>query len=151
MAMPTAGQFQMTVAVRTTRANWADVLAPKRAASLIGIVGTATEDNRRWAHRRASATAGYLYGGEITEPVNCVILDTSSTGARMEVRALRGSRFHNIGDLPKTFSLAFTSDRVIVDCVIAWRRGNEIGVKFTSPARPAPPQPKRIIAAKPKR
>lgn len=149
--MTVVGFDQMTVAVRTARVNWAEALNARKATSFVGIVGEKSDDNRRWAKRRMSATAGYIYGGEIVDPVNCVILDTSSTGARIEVRALRGSRYHNISDLPKTFSLAFTSDRVVINCVIAWRRGNELGIKFTSPARAAPPLPKRVVAAKPKR
>ena len=145
------GVSQMTVAVRTTRAHWADVLEARKATSLVGIVGQKTEDNRRWAHRRSSATAGYVFGGEIVDPVNCVILDTSSTGARIEVRALRGSRYHNVKDLPKQFTIVFMIDRVAVDCTVAWRRGSEVGLKFTSPARTLPPAPNRMIAAKPKR
>ena len=143
----------MTVAVRTTRAiraSWAEAIPARKVTSLIGLVGTKSDDNRRWAHRRSSATAGYIYGGEIVDPVNCVILDTSSTGARIEVRALRGSRYHNINDLPKTFTIVFQIDRVAVDCGIAWRRGSELGIKFTSPARTIPP-PKRKLAPKPKK
>ncbi len=140
----------MTVAVRTTRASWAEAIPARKVTSLIGFVGTRSDDNRRWAHRRSSATAGYIYGGEIVDPVNCVILDTSSTGARIEVRALRGSRYHNINDLPETFTIVFQFDRVAVDCSIAWRRGSELGIKFTSPARTIPP-PKRKLAPRPKK
>lgn len=140
----------MTVAVRTTRASWAEAIPARKVTSLIGLVSTKSDDNRRWAHRRSSATAGYIYGGEIVDPVNCVILDTSSTGARIEVRALRGSRYHNINDLPETFTIVFQIDRVAVDCSIAWRRGSELGIKFTSPARTIPP-PKRKLAPRPKK
>lgn len=148
--MTVVGFDQMTVAVRTARSNWAEALNARKAISFVGLVGEKSDDNRRWAKRRMSATAGYIYGGEIVDPVNCVILDTSSTGARIEVRALRGSRYHNINDLPKQFTVVFTIDWMAVDCVIAWRRGNELGLKFTSPARTIPPQ-KRMIAAKSKR
>jgi hypothetical protein len=140
----------MTVTVRTARANWAEAFSARRTTSLIGLVGSKSDDNRRWAHRRSSATAGYIYGGEIVDPVNCVILDTSSTGARIEIRALRGSRFHNINDLPKQFTIVFQIDRVAVDCAIAWRRGSELGIKFTSPARSIP-APKRKLVIKPKK
>ncbi len=141
----------MTIAVRTTRANWAEALAPRKVPSLIGIVADPAGDNRRWAHRRTSATAGYIYGGEIVDPVNCVILDTSSTGARIEVRALRGSRFHNINDLPKTFTIVFQIDRVALDCSIAWRRGSELGIKFTSPARTIAARKRAIVATRGKK
>ena len=140
----------MTVAVRTTRANWAEAFPVRKTTSLIGLMGTGSDDNRRWAHRRSSATSAYIYGGEIVDPVNCVILDTSSTGARVEVRALRGSRHHNINDLPEQFTIVFQIDRVAVDCEIAWRRGSELGIKFTSPARTIQP-PKRKLVVKPKK
>lgn len=148
--MTVVGFDQMTVAVRTARLNWAEAFNARKASSLVGIVGDKSDDNRRWAKRRMSATAGYIYGGEIVDPVNCVILDTSSTGARIEVRALRGSRYHNVNDLPKQFTIVFTVDRVAVDCVIARRYGNELGLKFTSPARTIPPQ-KRMVVAKSKK
>jgi hypothetical protein len=135
----------MTAVVRAPRANWTDVLSSRKANSLIGIVGETDADNRRWAHRRNSATSATLIGGEIGDPVPCVILDTSSTGARVKPHFARGARLQNLKDLPEKFTLFYTLDRVAIDCVLAWRRDGEIGLKFTSPARSIPkpaPRPK---------
>lgn len=105
----------------------------------------ASEDNRRWAHRRASASAGTLSAPEIGEPLPCVILDTSSTGARVKPHFARAARCQSIDDLPETFTLTFTMDRVAVDCSVAWRRKGEVGLKFISPARDVP-KPVRMMA-----
>ena len=101
----------MTAAIRAPRANWADVLGSRKANSLIGVVDETDADNRRWAHRRASATSATLIGADIGDPVPCVILDTSSTGARVKPHFARGARFQTIKDLPDNFTLFYTLDR----------------------------------------
>ena len=133
----------MTAAVRATRASWTDVLAPRKANSLIGVVADIDEDNRRWAHRRGSATPAALIGGELGDPVPCLILDTSSTGARVKPHFAQGARCQSLRDLPERFTLFYTHDRVAIDCKIAWRREGELGLKFTSPARSIPKPPAR--------
>lgn len=142
----------MTVAVRAPRTHWNDVLGARKANSLIGLVGATNGDNRRWAHRRVSATSATLIGGEVGDPVPCLILDSSSTGARVKPHFARAAKFQGIKDLPDKFTLFYTLDRVAIDCLVAWRRDGEVGLKFTSPARSMPkPAPRPSIGARPKK
>jgi hypothetical protein len=140
----------MSIAARTPRASWADALATRKANSLVGAVGTLTDDNRRWAHRRSSATAATLNGSELGDPVPCVVLDTSSTGARVRPHFARGARCQTLKDLPDHFTIIFTIERVAMDCVVAWRRDGEVGLRFVSPARTVP-KPKRVMIVKGKK
>jgi hypothetical protein len=140
----------MSFAVRTPRASWADALVSSKANSLVGAVGKVTDDNRRWAHRRSSATAATLNGGDLGDPVPCLVLDTSSTGARVRPHFARGARCQSLKDLPERFTIMFTIERVAIDCVIAWRRDGEVGLKFVSPARTVP-KPKRNMVVKGKK
>ena len=133
----------MTAAIRAPRANWADVLGSRKANSLIGIVVETDADNRRWAHRRVSATSAILIGVEIGDPVPCLILDTSSTGARVKPHFARGAKFQAIMELPEIFTLFYSLDRVAIECKVAWRRDGELGLRFTSPARSVPKPPPR--------
>jgi len=133
----------MTAAARAPRTSLTDVLGVRRSNPLLGVIKEPTADNRRWAHRRASATSASLIGSEIGDPVPCVILDSSSTGARIKPHFTRAARFQSIKELPGTLTLFYTIDRVAIDCKIAWRRDGEVGLKFVSPARSIPKPPAR--------
>ena len=133
----------MSLATRPLRASWTEVLAPRKANSLLGVVGATSDDNRRWAQRRSSSTAATLFGEAFGEPVSCLVLDTSSTGARIKPHFPRGGRFQSSKDMPKSFTMLCTIDRMAVDCKVAWCRGDEIGLKFISPARSLPKPPAR--------
>lgn len=128
----------MTAVVRAPRANWTDVLGNRKGNPLLSAEQASKADNRRWAHRRASATSATLIGEDVGDPVPCVILDSSSTGARIKPHFTRAARFQNIKDLPGTVTLFYTIDRVAIDCKVAWRRDGEVGLKFVSPARSIP-------------
>lgn len=96
------------------------------------------EDNRRWAHRRSSTTAATISGDGVGDPLPCIVLDTSSTGARVKPHFSRAAKCQSIDELPATFTLTFTMDLVAVDCRVAWRRKGEVGLRFTSPSRSVP-------------
>jgi hypothetical protein len=140
----------MSIAVRALRTGWTDVLVSSRARARVGVFGNPTANNRRWAHRRSSATAATLNGSELGDPVPCLVLDTSSTGARVRPHFARGARCQSLKDLPERFTVMFTIERVAMDCVVAWRRDGEIGLKFVSPARTVP-KPKRVAVVKGKK
>lgn len=117
--------------------------------TIVGGNDAAPADNRRWAKRRDSVTSATIGGAEIGEPLPCVVLDSSSTGARIKPHFARAARCQSIKDLPAHLTLVFTIDRVAIDCNIAWRRDGEVGLKFVSPARGLPkPAVKSAIAAK---
>jgi hypothetical protein len=141
----------MTIAVRTPRTNWADVLGARKTASFAGLVEKIEGDNRRWANRRASASAATLTSPNMGDALTCVVLDTSSTGVRIKPHFSRASSCQTLSDLPKTLTLVFTIDRVAIDCKIAWRRDKEVGLTFISPARTLPkPPPRPMIGGKKK-
>lgn len=121
-----------------------------RTGKYISIPELAPE-NRRWAKRRAAASKGELSAEEIGEPLACVVLDTSSTGARLKPHFPRAARCQGIKDLPARLTLMFVMDRFAVDCEVCWRREGEIGVRFVSPAREVPKPVRMMQPAKPKK
>ena len=123
-------------------------VAPIPAPVILSRVPEIAPDNRRWAHRRVCSSSATLQAPELGELVPCVVLDTSSTGARIKPHFTRAARNQSILDLPETFTLVYAIDRVAIDCRIAWRRGSELGLKFVSPARtlPKPTPPKLKVA-----
>ena len=76
----------------------------------------------------------------------CVVRDLSGTGAKL---ASTGS----VG-VPDTFELHVELDGIWVDCEVQWRRGDLVGVRFTSPMQVTAPTRVQVLnsltaAAKP--
>lgn len=69
----------------------------------------------------------------------CVVRDFSGTGARLTVAGAVSA--------PDTFELFIELDGIWVDCVVAWRRGDQIGARFTSPIKHTDPARKQVITA----
>lgn len=86
---------------------------------------------------RAAMRQRVLKAGKILPPgnmsiVDCVIRDMSLTGARLAA-----------GDqvaIPNEFRLVVLQDDTIRCAEVVWRRGDLIGVRFTSEPRRAPPR-----------
>lgn len=108
-------------------------------------------ENRRWAQRRGSFAQGRLIADELGEPLSCIVLDTSSTGARVKPQLARSTRCRDVKDLPKALTLFFVIDRVAIDCTVAWRREGLIGLRFVSPTRPVPKPARMMKPQKPKK
>ena len=78
-----------------------------------------------------------LKAGKILVPgnlsvVDCTIRDMSETGARIVV-----------GDqaaVPSEFRLVVPMDNIMREAVVKWRRGELLGIAFTSEVRRAPPR-----------
>ena len=138
----------MATAARQSR-TLASALSHVGKPTIVGGSDAAPADNRRWAKRRDSTTSATLCSIDIGDPLPCVVLDSSSTGARIKPHFARAARCQSIKDLPAHLTLVFTIDRVAIDCKIAWRRDGAIGLKFVSPVRVLPkPAVKSAIAAK---
>jgi hypothetical protein len=135
----------MSEAVRAVSTASRDLLSSRRALSVLQVVEAKAVDNRRWAHRRSSATSATMHSPAMSDVITCVVLDTSSTGARAKPHFARANQCRSIKELPASFTLVFTIERVAVECVIVWRRGDEIGLKFVSPSRSVP-KPVRKLA-----
>jgi PilZ domain len=64
--------------------------------------------------------------------VDCLIRDMSETGAKIVCGDLAA--------VPGEFEFLIPSDNTIRTAVAVWRRGQFVGVHFTSAPKPAPPQ-----------
>ena len=86
-------------------------------------------------HRRRTLLKGTLrYAGSVT--VSVLVRDLNLNGAKLKV----------LQDLPvpDTFDLDLETMRV-GECEVAWRRDNEMGVRFTTPLD-ALPSTKQVVA-----
>lgn len=79
-----------------------------------------TAQQPRKAPRRRTNKAGIITADGKEHTV--VLRDASESGAR--VRLLRST------DLPERFNLSAPLERIDTACLLVWRRGNDIGVKF---------------------
>lgn len=77
--------------------------------------------DRRGAERKRAIQKGTIVfdQGALTQP--CAVLDVSATGARL--------RPQNIAACPDRFQLR-DHKSTVRDCVVVWREGSMLGVKF---------------------
>lgn len=79
-------------------------------------------DNRRRERRsRAFKSGKLIYGGFNAAVVDCLIIEMSDTGARVETSVMM--------NVPETLALRF-SDGTERQVRRSWARGNEIGFEF---------------------
>ncbi len=102
---------------------------------------SATGAEKRFATRRPRNTPaliameGQILGQQVP-PIPCILKDTSSTGALIQLSPSNASRWSgSAGGLPDRFRLQIPSELMEVDCEIAWRSDERIGVRFVAPAR----------------
>ena len=80
-----------------------------------------------WRSRRTPRTArGKISFGEPPTVYPCTVLDTSLSGARIEVK--------HVGLLPTNIWLFIEDDRILADCEIVRRNGQELGLRILSRA-----------------
>lgn len=88
--------------------------------------------NKRREPRQSIMIPCWLMLAEGDPPVEGWLRDVSKSGARVvtETSELQ---------LPEQFTLALTADlKVCRHCELAWRTGNQFGVRFTHPAAKEP-------------
>jgi hypothetical protein len=109
-----------------------------------------TAEDLRWARRLAARIGGQITHPSLAGPILCTVRDTSSTGARLELAKIVGGAISR-DRAPERFILIMQAERLSVDCEVAWRSGNLLGVRYTSPARRVVKQaaPVRVEARKP--
>jgi PilZ domain len=85
--------------------------------------------NRRKSIRRALDWEAAVIAADGTWEHTCEILDVSETGAQISI---------DPGiSLPSAFFLSFTQDgKVSRQCVVVWRGGGKVGVRFTGERPP---------------
>lgn len=77
---------------------------------------------RRGEHRRKVVRAGEILLPGNASPIACVLLDISTSGARL--------RLPDQMSLPETFELKVVSLGFKREAAVRWRRGDEVGVEF---------------------
>ena len=122
---------------QSTRLAKIMAVAP-RLAQVAGL----KDDERRFARRKSSRTPGLVWSEGATINHGCVIKDSSSTGALLEMTKTKMNPDCAATVVPDRFTLVITLEKVCIDCRVAWRRDNEVGVRYISPARTMP-EPKR--------
>lgn len=91
---------------------------------------------RRWAHRRAGQTPALIYIEGVNSSIPCLIRDTSTTGARLELREGWSNPLSSDVSSINRLRLVIRHDRVMYDCQIVRRGETELGVKFLSASKP---------------
>ena len=97
--------------------------------------GAATGEHRS-ATRRAARTPGLIYPGGMAASIPCMIVDQSFSGACLKMQEGWVNPFLGSSSLGQSFTLLMRLDRMEVDCEIMRLEEFEIGVRFTSAARP---------------
>jgi hypothetical protein len=91
----------------------------------------------RFARRRPSRTPAVVAHRDLPQPLNVVIRDSSSSGARLEL--MPGKGVTPASDrLPSRFTLHVPLDRAMVECEVAWRKGTFLGVRYVTPTHTHP-------------
>jgi hypothetical protein len=60
----------------------------------------------------------------------CKVVDMSATGARIRLMPSQGENKGLPAGVPDAFTLVLRVDQMEVDCVVAWRKDREMGVRF---------------------
>ncbi len=100
-----------------------------------GVSRTLSFVERRFARRKAVATNAQIVSADLNVPISCLVRDVSTTGARIELVASPENLLGGRARLPGSFTLNMRLDRLEVDCVIVWRNGSVVGVRFVSTPR----------------
>ncbi len=79
------------------------------------------DEDRRESARRHLYHRAKLRIGAGTPPRECLVLDISDTGVRLDIVG-----FH----VPDEFVLLLSGDRIVERCKVIWRRDREVGAKF---------------------
>ena len=97
---------------------------------------TDTSPESRRASRKAMRTLGEIVPEGRDHGTGCTVLDMSASGARLKVDGAVRKAFAPAVEIPETFRLLIARDNIAIDCRLAWRDNDMIGVSFTSTFRP---------------
>ncbi len=86
----------------------------------------------RAAQRLRVLKAGKAVTMNYQSVVDCGVRDISATGAKLTCA--------HQSSVPDEFRLMMPGDNTIREAKVVWRKGEYLGVLFTSSARPAPPR-----------
>ena len=96
------------------------------------------QDNNRHAPRRRVLKSGLVAFNQRHATLSCAVRDLSDTGALL--------RLSEVAHVPQRFELIVELDGLEADCEMIWRRGRDIGVRFSAPPRKAAPRRSQSVA-----
>ncbi len=96
---------------------------------------TASAADKRFAKRRSSRTPALIQHPTFQQPMSCIVRDSSSTGALIELTPLKGMAIHVLTRFPREFTLTIPLERVAFECEVAWQKDMTLGVRYRAPAR----------------
>lgn len=111
------------------------VAPPGAEVQTSAVSRTLSYIERRFAPRKAAATNALIVSGDLNVPISCLVRDVSTIGARIELVVSPENLLGGRARLPGSFTLNMRLDRLEVDCVIVWRNGPFVGVRFVSTPR----------------
>ncbi len=97
----------------------------------------------RRATRKVMRTLGEIVPEGRDQGTGCTVLDMSASGARLKIDGAVRKAFAPTVSIPDTFRLLIARDNIAIDCRLAWRDNDMIGVSFTSAFRPIKAPAKR--------
>ena len=98
-----------------------------------------SQNDGRISPRRRVLKAGIAASNDRHLTVGCTVRDVSASGARL--------RTESSVNIPDTFELIIEVDGLEADCVVVWRKGNEVGAKFLGAPRMVAAKRTQIINA----
>jgi hypothetical protein len=113
-------------AAHATQGSWDTASNPRldRAPAPPGASADYRGHERRDGPRVATRLAGKLISADGFLHPDCTVLDLSRNGARVHISAAIR--------LPPPAALLLVDEGLLFDAAVAWRRGNETGLVFTS-------------------
>lgn len=101
---------------------------------LIGRSSTQAKTNleQRWARRKRASTPAYLTSERLSASINCLVCDSSSTGALVQLVSKDRQAAPSVDDVPADLTLVVAYNREItyVDCAVVRRFGTHLGLKY---------------------
>lgn len=92
----------------------------------------ALKSDARRATRKPMRTLAEIHSEGRPEGISCLVLDMSGTGAKLKIETAPRRAFAPSIQVPETFRLTIPRDNTAIDCRLAWRDNDMIGVTFTS-------------------
>ena len=88
------------------------------------------EEDKRGAPRQRVLKAAKIITMDNTSVVDCTVRNMSDTGAQLVIE--------KSVKMPDEFQFFLANGDTVRDAVLAWHRGDRVGVKFKGESRPAP-------------
>ena len=95
-------------------------------------------DEHRGNPRRRVLKSGLVAFNQRHATLSCAVRDLSDTGALL--------RLSEVAHVPQQFELIVELDGLEADCEVIWRRGRDIGVRFSAPPRKVAPRRAQSVA-----